>query len=147
VTKPRLEFFFDCSSPWTYLAFHRVQDVIAETGARSATIRFAGFARPGGGHGDRDLVGRRLVGCVHRTSRIADHDAHQIDQRREQQLARVLVLRRLLEQRIDRRCRQRVLHHPARHHTDRTLCREPLENSPQQHSTTPVRGGINENLP
>jgi len=29
----RLEFFFDCSSPWTYLAFHRVQDVIAETGA------------------------------------------------------------------------------------------------------------------
>lgn len=31
--RPRLEFFFDCSSPWTYLAFHRVQDVIAETGA------------------------------------------------------------------------------------------------------------------
>jgi 2-hydroxychromene-2-carboxylate isomerase len=33
VTKSRLEFFFDCSSPWTYLAFHRIQDVIAETGA------------------------------------------------------------------------------------------------------------------
>ena len=29
----RLEFFFDCSSPWTYLAFHRIQDVIRETGA------------------------------------------------------------------------------------------------------------------
>lgn len=29
----RLEFFFDCSSPWTYLAFTRVQDVIARTGA------------------------------------------------------------------------------------------------------------------
>ena len=29
----RLEFFFDCSSPWTYLAFHRVQDVIRATGA------------------------------------------------------------------------------------------------------------------
>jgi len=28
-----LEFFFDCSSPWTYLAFHRVQDVLRETGA------------------------------------------------------------------------------------------------------------------
>lgn len=27
-----LEFFFDCSSPWTYLAFHRVQAVIRETG-------------------------------------------------------------------------------------------------------------------
>jgi 2-hydroxychromene-2-carboxylate isomerase len=29
----RLEFFFDCSSPWTYLAFHRVQDVIRDTAA------------------------------------------------------------------------------------------------------------------
>ena len=30
---PRLEFFFDCSSPWTYLGFHRVQPLAAETGA------------------------------------------------------------------------------------------------------------------
>ena len=29
----RLEFFFDCSSPWTYLAFHRVEDVCRETSA------------------------------------------------------------------------------------------------------------------
>jgi 2-hydroxychromene-2-carboxylate isomerase len=29
----RLEFFFDCSSPWTYLAFERVQPLAAETGA------------------------------------------------------------------------------------------------------------------
>jgi len=29
----RLEFFFDCSSPWTYLAFHRVQPLAEETGA------------------------------------------------------------------------------------------------------------------
>lgn len=28
-----LEFFFDCSSPWTYLAFHRIHDVLRETGA------------------------------------------------------------------------------------------------------------------
>jgi 2-hydroxychromene-2-carboxylate isomerase len=28
-----LEFFFDCSSPWTYLAFHRIGDLAAETGA------------------------------------------------------------------------------------------------------------------
>ena len=28
-----LEFFFDCSSPWTYLAFTRVQPVIARTGS------------------------------------------------------------------------------------------------------------------
>lgn len=29
----RLEFFFDCSSPWTYLAFTRVHDVVKRTGA------------------------------------------------------------------------------------------------------------------
>lgn len=29
----RLEFFFDCSSPWTYLAFHRIEDVVSEAGA------------------------------------------------------------------------------------------------------------------
>lgn len=29
----RLEFFFDCSSPWTYLAFTRIQPVVARAGA------------------------------------------------------------------------------------------------------------------
>jgi 2-hydroxychromene-2-carboxylate isomerase len=29
----RLEFFFDCSSPWTYLAFHKIEEVAAEAGA------------------------------------------------------------------------------------------------------------------
>jgi len=29
----RLEFFFDCSSPWTYLAFHRIEEVAAEAQA------------------------------------------------------------------------------------------------------------------
>src|SRR5271165_5349057 len=29
----KLEFFFDCSSPWTYLAFARIHDVVARTGA------------------------------------------------------------------------------------------------------------------
>jgi 2-hydroxychromene-2-carboxylate isomerase len=28
-----LEFFFDCSSPWTYLAFHRIEELAKETGA------------------------------------------------------------------------------------------------------------------
>jgi 2-hydroxychromene-2-carboxylate isomerase len=28
-----LEFFYDCSSPWTYLAFHRIEDVAARGGA------------------------------------------------------------------------------------------------------------------
>lgn len=28
-----LEFFFDCSSPWTYLAFHGIEELIRETGA------------------------------------------------------------------------------------------------------------------
>src|SRR5690348_1295696 len=30
----RLEFFYDCSSPWTYLAFHRIEQVCADAGAR-----------------------------------------------------------------------------------------------------------------
>ncbi len=29
----RLEFFFDCSSPWTYLAFHRIEEICAKAGA------------------------------------------------------------------------------------------------------------------
>ena len=29
----RLEFFYDCSSPWTYLAFDRVEGVARDTGA------------------------------------------------------------------------------------------------------------------
>jgi 2-hydroxychromene-2-carboxylate isomerase len=30
---PHLDFFFDLSSPWTYLAFRNVQPIVAETGA------------------------------------------------------------------------------------------------------------------
>jgi len=30
---PTLEFFFDCSSPWTYLAFHEIEGVASEAGA------------------------------------------------------------------------------------------------------------------
>jgi len=33
---PTLEFFYDCSSPWTYLAFHRVEEVAARGGATLA---------------------------------------------------------------------------------------------------------------
>jgi 2-hydroxychromene-2-carboxylate isomerase len=29
----RLEFFFDCSSPWTYLAFHKIEEVAKDAGA------------------------------------------------------------------------------------------------------------------
>jgi 2-hydroxychromene-2-carboxylate isomerase len=32
----RLDFYFDCSSPWTYLAFHAVQPLAAELGAEIA---------------------------------------------------------------------------------------------------------------
>ncbi len=31
-----LEFFYDCSSPWTYLAFHRIEEICAATGAQLA---------------------------------------------------------------------------------------------------------------
>jgi len=32
----RIEFFFDCSSPWTYLAFHNIAPLAAEFGAEIA---------------------------------------------------------------------------------------------------------------
>ena len=32
----RIDFYFDCSSPWTYLAFHAVQPLAAEAGAEIA---------------------------------------------------------------------------------------------------------------
>ena len=32
----RLDFYFDCSSPWTYLGFHAIQPLAAETGAEIA---------------------------------------------------------------------------------------------------------------
>ncbi len=31
-----IEFFFDCSSPWTYLAFHNIQPMAAELGVEIA---------------------------------------------------------------------------------------------------------------
>src|ERR1700690_1023336 len=31
--RPMIEFFFDCSSPWTYLAFHNIQPLAKEFGA------------------------------------------------------------------------------------------------------------------
>lgn len=31
---PVLEFFYDCSSPWTYLAFHRIEEVARTGGAQ-----------------------------------------------------------------------------------------------------------------
>ena len=34
----RIEFYFDCSSPWTYLAFTRIHDVVARTKAQVVWI-------------------------------------------------------------------------------------------------------------
>ena len=31
--KPRIEFFYDVGSPWTYLAFHKIEGLAAEAGA------------------------------------------------------------------------------------------------------------------
>ena len=33
---PVIEFFYDCSSPWTYLAFHRIEDLAKSAGATLA---------------------------------------------------------------------------------------------------------------
>lgn len=34
MTAPTIEFFFDCSSPWTWLAFHNIQPLATEFGVR-----------------------------------------------------------------------------------------------------------------
>ncbi len=36
MANPAIEFFFDCSSPWTYLAFHNIQPLAAELHANIA---------------------------------------------------------------------------------------------------------------
>src|SRR4051812_37780066 len=33
ITMAKLEFFYDCSSPWTYLAFHRIEELTGRCGA------------------------------------------------------------------------------------------------------------------
>ena len=39
---PTLEVFFDCSSPWSYLAFHNIQPVRETHGAPSVTVDVVG---------------------------------------------------------------------------------------------------------
>ena len=34
-----IEFFFDCSSPWTYLAFRNIQPMAAELNTPSSGVR------------------------------------------------------------------------------------------------------------
>jgi len=40
MAEPSIEFFFDCSSPWTYLAFHNIQPLAAEL---KTTVRWRPF--------------------------------------------------------------------------------------------------------
>ena len=57
----RLEFFFDCSSPWTYLAFHRIEALAAESGAALEWRPFlvgGVFKRVGRIHGCIDRIAR-----------------------------------------------------------------------------------------
>jgi hypothetical protein len=39
-----IEVFFDCSSPWTYLAFHNIQPLAAEFGRLAGAGQFSGVA-------------------------------------------------------------------------------------------------------
>src|SRR4029453_1073000 len=55
----QLDFYFDCSSPWTYLAFHAVQPLAAELGAEIVW---------------KPILGGR--GCNTVTATVSDSRAH-----------------------------------------------------------------------
>ena len=71
-----IEFFFDCSSPWTYLAFHNIQPMAAELGVPIAwrpilvggifnTVNPSVYAlarKPGAGEGRLYAQGSRRLG-------------------------------------------------------------------------------------
>ena len=75
-----IEFFFDCSSPWTYLAFHNIQPLAAELGAEIRWRPFlvggvfnsvnpsVYFARRAPGAGEAGLPAQRHagLGAAHR---------------------------------------------------------------------------------
>src|SRR5271166_168339 len=103
--------------------------------------------------GDAQDGGHLLVGGVDRGSNAADHQAHQADDVREQELPRVLQLGVALEQGIDCGGRQGVLHQGSNHHANRGILDEPLKDVAMNHhclpawkSSTPCRATVYQNV-
>ena len=81
------------------------------------------------------------VGGVDGGSDAADDDAHQFDDRREQELARVLTLGDVLEELVEHARAEGVLHQGLRHQGDGVALGEPLEDFAVDHrSQLPARG-------
>ena len=55
-----VECFFDCSSPWTYFAFHNLLLMQKELGIEVAHGTLAGVTRPG----TLDLMAERVIPAV-----------------------------------------------------------------------------------
>ena len=62
----KLEFFFDCSSPWTYLAFESVQRELAAVGLGGRLARPIEDAAGGQGDAEEDREDEPLHGTLHR---------------------------------------------------------------------------------
>lgn len=70
---PHVEFFFDCSSPWTYLAFTRVPDVLRRT---KATIDWRPILVGGVFNAVNTDVYERRANADPRKARYYDKDLH-----------------------------------------------------------------------
>src|SRR5207248_5244309 len=66
-------------------------------------------------------------------SDFANHQAHQIDQRGKQNLARILAIGYLPEQQVQMLRPQQVFQNPTHHHTDRTALQKRLQGVAEQH--------------
>ena len=62
-----IEFYFDCSSPWTYLGFERVQPLAEESGAELEWKPILVAWREPFLHTQRSVGAVRACGCVRRT--------------------------------------------------------------------------------
>ena len=77
------------------------------------------------------------IGRMDRFAGTADHQTHHLDERGEEQLARVLLDRRAVEHRVQLCGCKDILHHRAVHYTHGTGVQESLKGLAEQHPVCP----------
>ena len=84
--------------------------------------------------GDGDALAQMLVGRLDVGGGATNDQAHDIDGRREQQLAGIAAFGRAIKQGVEGRGRQRVFQGGARHHAEGAVVDKTLEDRPQDHN-------------
>ena len=82
---------------------------------------------------DADGFGTGFIGGVDGGADAADHHAHQVNDRGEEERARILPIRRILEQFIHETRREGILQEAPNHDRDRAILDESLENVVEKH--------------